>query len=119
MMIPTLSVHASFMATPSWETHDQSITTKLAKACGNTENEVGRSTGRTIMAASNPLRVGLIGATGRWGPRAHIPALQRLPEIDLYALCTAHADTAQAASDKYGVKRAYGDDKSLNADKQV
>src|SRR5688572_5165785 len=45
------------------------------------------------MAASNPLRVGLIGAGGRWGPRAHIPALKRLPEIDLYAFCTAHSDT--------------------------
>jgi predicted dehydrogenase len=71
------------------------------------------------MAASDPLRVGLIGATGRWGPRAHIPALQKLPQIDLYALCTAHADTAQAASDQYGVKRAYSDDKALNADAQV
>jgi predicted dehydrogenase len=72
-----------------------------------------------MMANAKPLKVGLIGATGRWGPRAHIPALQRLPEIDLYALCTAHADTAQAASDKYGVKIAYGDDKSMNADAQV
>jgi predicted dehydrogenase len=71
------------------------------------------------MAASNPLRVGLIGATGRWGPRAHIPALKRLPEIDLYAVCTAHADTAQAAADKYDVKRAYSDDTALNADPQV
>lgn len=71
------------------------------------------------MAASNPLRVGFIGATGRWGPRAHLPALQRLPEIDLYALCTAHADTAQEASEKYGVKRAYSDDKTMGADAGV
>ena len=69
--------------------------------------------------SSNPLRVGLIGATGRWGPRAHIPALKRLPEIDLYALCTAHADTAQAAGDKYGVKRVYSDDAALNSDDRV
>jgi predicted dehydrogenase len=71
------------------------------------------------MAASNPLRVGLIGATGRWGPRAHIPALKRLPEIDLYALCTAHADTAQAARDKYGIERVYSDQQTLNADTRV
>jgi predicted dehydrogenase len=56
---------------------------------------------------------------GRWGPRAHIPALQRLPQVDLYALCTAHADTAQAAADKYGVQRAYGDDKAMNANPQI
>ena len=33
------------------------------------------------MTSSNRLRVGFIGANGRWGPMAHVPALQRLPEI--------------------------------------
>ena len=60
------------------------------------------------MTQSNPLRVGLIGAGGRWGPRAHVPALKGLAETDLYAVCTAHADTAQAAADKFGVTTAYG-----------
>src|SRR3954463_13833305 len=54
----------------------------------------------TAMAQSNPLTVGLIGAGGRWGPWAHVPALTQLPETQLYAVCTAHADTAQAAADK-------------------
>ena len=71
------------------------------------------------MAKQEPLRVGLIGAGGRWGPRAHVPALKNLPEIDFYAVCTAHADTAQAAADKFGIKRAYGDDKAMGADPQV
>ncbi|MEK6593796.1 MAG: Gfo/Idh/MocA family oxidoreductase [Pseudomonadota bacterium] len=71
------------------------------------------------MAAINPLRVGLIGANGRWGPRAHVPALQRLPQTALYAVCTAHADTAQAAAEKLGVARAYGSDTAMNADPQV
>jgi predicted dehydrogenase len=71
------------------------------------------------MAATNPLRVGLIGAGGRWGPSAHVPALQGLPEAQLYAVCTAHADTAQAAAEKFGVKRAYSDVKALGADPQV
>ena len=61
------------------------------------------------MASSSPLRVGFIGAGGRWGPWAHAPALQGLPETEIYAVCTAHADTAQAAADKYGAKRAYSD----------
>jgi predicted dehydrogenase len=65
------------------------------------------------MAASNALRVGLIGAGGRWGPWAHVPALQNLPEATMYAVCTAHADTAQAAADKYGVKHAYSDVKTM------
>ena len=68
------------------------------------------------MAVRERLRVGLIGANGRWGPRAHVPALTRLPETELYALCTAHADTAQDAAERYGVKRAYGDVEALGAD---
>ena len=30
------------------------------------------------MTQSNPLRVGFIGAGGSWGPRAHVPAFDRL-----------------------------------------
>lgn len=71
------------------------------------------------MATAHPLRVGLIGAGGRWGPRAHVPALQGVAEAELYAVCTAHADTAQAAAEKYGVKHAYGSVKALGADPQV
>jgi predicted dehydrogenase len=69
--------------------------------------------------ASDRLRVGLIGAGGRWGPWAHVPALTGLPETELYAVCTAHADTAQAAADKYGIKHAYSDVKALGRDPQV
>ena len=47
------------------------------------------------MTQYDPLRVGLIGAGGRWGPRAHVPALKGVSEVDLYAVCTTHADTAQ------------------------
>ena len=71
------------------------------------------------MTQSNPLRVGLIGAGGRWGPRAHVPALKGVSEAELYAVCTAHADTAQAAADKFGVECAYGSDKTLNANPRV
>jgi predicted dehydrogenase len=48
-----------------------------------------------------------------------VPALTGLPETELYAVCTAHADTAQAAADKYGVKHAYSDIKAMGADPQV
>ncbi len=71
------------------------------------------------MSQANPLRVGLIGAGGRWGPRAHVPALQGIPETELFAMCTAHAETAQAAAQKFGVECAYGSDAALNADKRV
>lgn len=71
------------------------------------------------MTLSNPLHVALIGAGGRWGPRAHVPALAGVPEAELYAVCTAHEETAQAAAEKLGVPRAYGNDKALYADAGV
>jgi len=71
------------------------------------------------MTQFNPLRVGLIGAGGRWGPRAHVPALKGVSEAELYAVCTAHADTARAAAEKFGVTRAYGNDKAMHTDAQV
>lgn len=71
------------------------------------------------MAQYEPLRVGLIGAAGRWGPRAHAPALKGVPQVELYAVCTAHEDTAKAAADKFGIARAYGGDQAMYADKQV
>ncbi len=71
------------------------------------------------MTVSNPLRVGLIGAGGRWGPRAHVPALKGIPEAELHAVCTAHEHTAKAAAEKFGVTRAYGSDKALHADTEV
>jgi predicted dehydrogenase len=71
------------------------------------------------MAEHEPLRVGLIGGGGRWGPRAHVPALKALPQTELYAVCTAHADTAQAAAEKFAAKRAYSDDRQMDADPQV
>jgi predicted dehydrogenase len=48
-----------------------------------------------------------------------VPALKGLSKTQLYAVCTAHADTARAAADKFGVSRAYGNDKELNADAEV
>jgi len=66
-----------------------------------------------------PLRIGFIGANGRWGPRAHLPALQRLPQTEIYAVCTAHDDTARAAAEKFGVERAYGNDRAMNANPAV
>jgi len=71
------------------------------------------------MTQSNPLRVGLIGAGGRWGPRAHVPALKGVSETELYAVCTAHTESAEAAAHKFGVTHAYASDKALNADANV
>ena len=56
------------------------------------------------------IRVGIVGASASgqgWAPLSHLPALELLPEYELVAVCTAHADTAAAAAAKYGVSRAF------------
>jgi len=60
----------------------------------------------------DPIRVGIVGADASgqgWAPLSHLPALKMLPEYEIAAVCTAHADTAAAAAAKYGVKRAFHD----------
>ena len=59
----------------------------------------------------NRLRVGIIGANVNygWGPRAHLPALVAMPDVDLVAVCTAHEETARESAEKYGVPAAFHD----------
>jgi predicted dehydrogenase len=62
------------------------------------------------------LRVGIVGANAEgqgWAPLSHLPALKMLPEYELAAVCTAHADTAAAAAKTYGVSRAFHDYRAL------
>jgi predicted dehydrogenase len=65
--------------------------------------------GEEKMTNQKILKVGLIGANVSygWSPRAHIPALKALPNIELAAICTAHEDTAKASAEKYDVPLAY------------
>lgn len=67
----------------------------------------------------NPLRVGIVGADASgqgWAPLSHLPALKLLPEFELAAVCTAHADTAAAAAAKYGVSRAFDNYRAMVAE---
>jgi len=71
---------------------------------------------------SSKLRVGIVGADANgqgWAPLAHFPALRALPEYEIAALCTAHAETARAASARYGVAKAYDDPQALFADPDI
>ncbi len=42
-----------------------------------------------------------------WTPRAHAPAILKLPDIDLVAVCTAHKETAIESAKKYGAPMAF------------
>ena len=61
------------------------------------------------------LRVGIIGASvnAMWGPRAHVPAVQALPEFELAAVCTAHPETAAESAAKFGARLAFSDHREL------
>src|SRR5918912_1769897 len=57
------------------------------------------------------IRLGLIGASvrGTWSARSHLPALQASNAIELTAVCTTRADSAEAARQAYGARLAYAD----------
>ena len=55
------------------------------------------------------IRVGIIGANVNygWGARAHIPAIQALPELELVAVCTTRRETAEETAQRYGIRLAF------------
>jgi predicted dehydrogenase len=58
------------------------------------------------------IRVGTVGATvtrggSGWGANAHVPALRALPDYELKAVCTAHAETARASAQEFQADLAF------------
>lgn len=62
--------------------------------------------------------VAVVGVRG-WSSRAHIPALQSLPDIDLLAVCAAHTETAQQAAERSQVPLAFHDYRELMSHPEV
>jgi predicted dehydrogenase len=60
---------------------------------------------------ANKIRLGLIGASvsGTWSSRSHLPALRASAEVELAAVCTTRADSAEAARQAYGARLAFDD----------
>ena len=58
---------------------------------------------------TNPIRVGIIGASpDRWAARAHIPALKSLTsDFEVTALSTTRPESARAAGAQFGVSRVF------------
>src|SRR4051794_8369964 len=65
--------------------------------------------------AANRIRVGIIGASARgsWGTRAHLPALQALPEYEVTAVCTTRQETADETAKQFGIPHAFADPRQL------
>jgi predicted dehydrogenase len=65
--------------------------------------------------------VGIIGANLHygWGARAHIPAMQALPEFELRAVCTTREETARETAERFSIARAFDDARALVSDPAV
>jgi predicted dehydrogenase len=67
------------------------------------------------------IRLGLIGASvrGTWSARSHLPAVQASPYVELTAVCTTKADSAEAARRAYGARLAFDDYRAMIASPEI
>jgi predicted dehydrogenase len=70
------------------------------------------------------VKVGIVGATitqggSGWGANAHVPALKTVPGYELWAVCTARAETATASAAQFGAELAYHDFDTMIANPEI
>ena len=67
------------------------------------------------------IRLGLIGASvrGTWSARSHLPALRASSDVELTAVCTTKADSAEAARQAYGARLAFHDYREMIASPEI
>ncbi|MGH7061968.1 MAG: Gfo/Idh/MocA family protein, partial [Stellaceae bacterium] len=70
---------------------------------------------------ADKIRLGLIGASvsGTWSARAHLPALRESAEVELTAVCTTRAESAEAARRAWGAKLAFDDWRRMVASPEI
>jgi predicted dehydrogenase len=70
---------------------------------------------------ADKIRLGLIGASvkGTWSARSHLPAVQASPDVELTAVCTTKADSAEAARQAYGARLAFDDYRKMIASPEI
>lgn len=70
---------------------------------------------------ADKVRLGLIGAsvTGTWSSRSHLPALRGSSDVELTAVCTTRADSAEAARHAYGARLAFDDWRRMVASPEI
>lgn len=73
------------------------------------------------MQSNNKIGIGMIGlsARGGWAGRAHVPALQLLPEYEIRALTASSPESAAAAAQRYNVPLYFTDPAELAARPEV
>jgi len=70
---------------------------------------------------ADKIRLGLIGASvrGTWSSRSHLPAVRANPDVELTAVCTTKADSAEAARQAYGARLAFHDYREMIASAEI
>jgi predicted dehydrogenase len=70
---------------------------------------------------ADKIRLGLIGASvrGTWSARSHLPAVRASSEVELTAVCTTKADSAEAARQAYGARLAFDDYRKMVASPEI
>src|SRR5260370_40516743 len=70
---------------------------------------------------ADKIRLGLIGASvrGTWSARSHLPALRASMEVELTAVCTTRADSAEAARQAWGARLAFDDWRKMTASPEI
>ena len=70
---------------------------------------------------ADKIRLGLIGASvkGTWSARSHLPAVQASSDVELTAVCTTKADSAEAVRRAYGARLAFDDWRKMVASPEI
>src|SRR5580693_4984061 len=70
---------------------------------------------------ADKIRLGLIGASvkGTWSSRSHLPAVRASPDVELTAVCTTRADSAEAARQAFGARLAFDDFHKMVASPEI
>ena len=70
---------------------------------------------------ADKIRLGLIGASvrGTWSARSHLPAVQASQDVELTAVCTTKAESAEAARQAYGARLAFADYREMIASPDI
>src|SRR5262252_3939427 len=70
---------------------------------------------------ADKIRLGLIGAsvTGTWSARAHLPAVRASSDVELTAVCTTKAESAEAARQAWGAGLAFDDWRKMIASPEI
>jgi predicted dehydrogenase len=70
---------------------------------------------------ANKIRLGFVGANVRsqWASQSHFPAIMASPDVEMTAVCTTRAETAEAAKQAFNAKLAFTDFREMIASKEI